>query len=101
MQKPIKDSSPVVPPPQQADEPNDIARLVEGLLNVLSRHNAQPTDGVLSLLTAFMQSADRVMDVSTPEEAEHNREALLAMLEHGRRFVENWPQRTPQAWAVH
>lgn len=103
MQKPIKskDSYPVVRPPEATDDRGDIARIVEDILAVLSRHDAEPTDGVLSLLTALMQASHRVMEVSTPEESEHNRAALVAMLEHGRRFVETWPQETPSGWMVH
>jgi hypothetical protein len=79
----------------------DIAQLVEGLLAVLGHHDAAATDGVLSLLTAFMQAADRVMQVSTPEETEQNRAALLGMLDHAKRFVDGWPHRTPEGWRVH
>ncbi len=103
MQKRInKTTIPIVPAPEAADEGGaDIARLVEALLDVLKRHEADANDGVLSLLTALVHAAGQVMEVSTPEETEHNRAALLSMLEHGRRFVDNWPQHTPQTWAVH
>ncbi len=84
-----------------ASDGHDISRLVEGLLAVLGRHEAEPDEGVLSLLTAFMQAADRVMEASSPEETEHNRAALAAMLDHGRRFIETWPQHTPLGWRVH
>jgi hypothetical protein len=101
-----KASNDAVPPIQAAEEGqelagNDIAQLVEGLLAVLGHHDAEATDGVLSLLTAFMQAADRVMQVSTPEETEQNRAALLAMLDHAKHFVEGWPQNTPDGWRVH
>lgn len=101
MQKRTKASYPVVPPPQATDEGHDIASIVEDILGVLARHDAEPTDGVLSLLTALMQASHRVLEVSSPEEAEHNRAALLAMLEHGKRFVDEWPERTPAGWTVH
>jgi hypothetical protein len=103
MQKPIKDktTSPDVPSLPGTDDGHDIAMLVEGLLEVLRRNDADANEGVLSLLTALIQAANQVMEVSTPEETEHNRAALLAMLEHGRRFVDGWPQETPQGWAVH
>ncbi len=96
-----KVSSPFVPPLEGTDEGHDIAKLVEDILSVLHRHDADPTEGVLSLLTALVQAANQVMEVSTPEETEHNRAALLAMLEHGRRFIDGWPQQTPQGWSVH
>jgi hypothetical protein len=103
MQKPTKGkfTSPFFPPVESAEEGHDIARLVEDVLDVLRRHDADANEGVLSLLTALIQAANRVMEASTPEETEHNRAALLAMLEHGRRFVEGWPQHTPTTWPVH
>ena len=95
--------------PAQADaagedlqpEPRDLAVMVEGILEVLQRHEAGPTEGALSLLTAFMQAADRVLELSAPEETEHNRAALTAMVEHAQHFISNWPLRTPQSWRVH
>ena len=76
-----KYSSPVIPPPRSAEEDHDITRIVDGLLDVLRHHGAEPTEGVVALLAALMQAADRVMDVSSPEDTEHNRAALVAMLE--------------------
>jgi len=103
MQKPTKGkaSFPFLPPIEGAEEGHDIAKLVEDVLEVLRRHRADANDGVLSLLTALIQAASQVMDASAPEEIEHNRAALLAMLEHGRRFVDTWPQQTPHGWSVH
>jgi hypothetical protein len=103
MQKPNKgkSSSRFFPPLEGSEDGHDIARLVEDVLDVLRRHDADANDGVLSLLTALIQAANRVMEASTPEETEHNRAALLAMLEHGRSFVDSWPQHTPTGWAVH
>ena len=101
MQNRIKPSCPVVPPPQAKEGVHDIGRLVEEILGVLTRNSAEPTEGVLSLLTAFMQASHNLMEASTPEEAEHNRAALTAMLEHGKRFVDTWPDRTPARWTVH
>lgn len=79
----------------------DLAMMVEGILDVLERHEADPNDGALSLLTAFMQAADRVLELSTPEETEHNRAALLSMIEHAEKFISSWPVRTPSSWRVH
>ncbi len=106
MQKPPKGKMVVtpaqpVPPPSTIVDRADLTRMVEGLLDVLGRHEADPTDGVLSLLTALMQAADRVLEFSTPEETEHNRDALVSMLDHARQFVESWPDRTPDHWRVH
>ena len=86
--------------PVQLDR-NDLALMVEGIFDVLGRHQADPTDGVLSLLTALMQGGDRVLALSTPEETEHNRAALLAMLDHARNHLATWPHQTPQGWRVH
>jgi hypothetical protein len=103
MQKPTKGKLllPLVPLLDSSDENHDVARLVEDVLDVLRRNDADANEGVLSLLTALVQSANRVMEASTPEETEHNRAALLAMFEHGRRFVDAWPQQTPRGWSVH
>jgi hypothetical protein len=103
MQKPFKSKAlyPFVPPLADSDDGHNIGKLVEAILDVLRRHQAEPNDGVLSLLTALIQAANKVMEASTPEETEHNRAALLAMLDHGRRFVEGWPQQTPAGWSVH
>ena len=103
MQKPNK------PKPTEADlvsqefqaEHRDLAVMVEGILDVLQRHEADPNEGALSLLTAFMQAADRVLELSTPEETEHNRAALTSMVEHAQQFIANWPLRTPESWRVH
>ena len=79
----------------------DLTIMVEGILDVLQRHDADPNEGALSLLTAFMQAADRVLELSTPQETEHNRAALVAMVEQAQRFIAGWPQRTPESWRVH
>ncbi len=84
-----------------APEGNDVSTLVEGILDVLERNEADPNEGVLSLLTALMQAADRLLDASTPDEMSHNREALLGMMDHARKFVETWPHHTPARWRVH
>lgn len=88
-------------PPAPTEETHDIARIVEGLLGVLARHDAEPSEGMLSLLTALMQAADRIMEQSTPEETEGNRAALISMLDHAKSFVEGWPQSTPVSWTIH
>ena len=85
----------------EAPERNDVSTMVESILDVLERHEADANEGVLSLLTALMQAADRLLDVSTPQEMAQNREALLGMMDHARKFVESWPQHTPARWRVH
>lgn len=82
-------------------EGHDVSTMVEGILDVLERHEADANDGVLSLLTALMQAADRLLDASTPDEMSHNREALLGMMDHARKFVDTWPHHTPARWRVH
>ncbi|RPJ70596.1 MAG: hypothetical protein EHM24_15090 [Acidobacteria bacterium] len=84
-----------------AAEHRNLAMMVEGILDVLQRHEADPNEGALSLLTAFMQAADRVLELSTPEETEHNRAALVSMVEHAQQFIAAWPHRTPDSWRVH
>jgi hypothetical protein len=82
-------------------EGHDVSTMVEGILDVLERHEADANEGVLSLLTALMQAADRLLDASTPDEMSHNRDALLGMMDHARKFVETWPHHTPARWRVH
>lgn len=79
----------------------DVTRIVEGLLDVLGQHDAHPDQGVLSLVAAFMQAADRVLELSTPDDAEHNRAALLGLLDRARGYLDAWPQRIPTGWTVH
>ena len=103
MHKPNKPKSP------QADavcqelpgDHRDLAMMVEGILDVLQRHDADPNEGALSLLTAFLQAADRLLELSTPEETEHNRAALASMVGHAQEFIAGWPRRTPENWRVH
>ncbi|HEY3382452.1 MAG TPA: hypothetical protein VGK32_11830 [Vicinamibacterales bacterium] len=84
--------------PPQAD---GVADMVEGLFDLLASYQAEPNEGVLSLLTAFLHGAHRVLEASAAEDAEHNRAALLALLDQARRAIEEWPQETPEHWSVH
>ncbi|HSK09851.1 MAG TPA: hypothetical protein VK911_09750 [Vicinamibacterales bacterium] len=86
---------------EQVSAISEVSDIVEGLLGVLERHEADANNGMVSLMTALMHAADRLLDVSTPEETERNRQALLGMLDHARRFVEAWPHETPTRWSVH
>jgi len=103
MDKPNKPKFSEVEPIGQAipADHRDLSIMVEGILDVLQRHEADPNEGALSLLTAFMQAADRVLELSTPHETEHNRAALAGMIEQAQRFIGGWPQRTPESWRVH
>jgi hypothetical protein len=101
MDRRLKGSSSIIPPPQTTEEGHEISQIVDGLLDVLRRYDAEPTEGVLALLTALLQAADRVMEASTPEETEHNRAALLSMMDHGHRMIAEWPRHTPETWSVH
>ena len=71
---------------------HDVTDMVEELLKVLERREADADDGVLSLLTAFMHGAHRVLNASTLDDTEQNRETLLSMLDHATRTVETWPR---------
>jgi len=63
--------------------------MIEALFDVLERHQAGPNEGVLALMTSFIQGASRILELSSLEDAEHNRESLLAMLEHARRMIDS------------
>jgi hypothetical protein len=78
-----------------------VSDMIADLMRVLEDHGADPNEGVLSLLTAFIQGAGRVLDVSTLEQAEHNREALLTMVEHARRTIHTWPLQASVSVRVH
>ena len=67
---------------------HDVTAMIEALLDVLERHQAGPNEGVLALLTSFVQGASRILEFSSGEDAEHNRESLLAMIEHARRTID-------------
>jgi hypothetical protein len=78
-----------------------VTDMIGDLMRVLEDRGADPNEGVLSLLTAFIQGAGRVLDVSTLEQAEHNREALLSMVEHARRTIDAWPLQASVSDRVH
>ena len=69
----------------------DVVDMVEELLKVLERCDADADDGVRSLLTAFMHGAHRVLDGSELGDTEQNRDSLLIMLEQATRTIETWP----------
>jgi hypothetical protein len=77
-----------------------VADTVELLLEVLARHEAEPNEGMLSLIAAFTQTSRRVLDTSAPEDAEHNREGLLDMVDEARRAIETWSV-AETGWRVH
>jgi hypothetical protein len=64
--------------------------MIEALFDVLQRHEADSNEGLLALLTSFVQGGSRVLDLSSPEDIEHNRASLLAMLERARRTIDMW-----------
>jgi hypothetical protein len=68
----------------------EVTAIIEGLFDVLERHQADPNEGVLALLTSFVQGASRILELSACEDAEHNRESLLLMLDQARRTIDAW-----------
>jgi hypothetical protein len=89
------------PVPHTRPDSTDIASMIDSLLDVLERHDAGPNEGVVALLTSFVQSASRILDLSAHEEAEQNRESLLAMLEHARRAIDTWSLGVPVSGHIH
>ena len=75
--------------------------MIEALFDVLESHRAGPDEGVVALMTSFVQGASRILELSTIEDAEHNRESLLAMLEHARRAIDTWSVSAPTSGYVH
>ena len=96
-----KSGTTAVLPLQSVGAGGDIARIVEGLFDVLGEHEAEPDAGMVSLLTAFIQAAGQVIDASSPEEAERNREALLSMIDRGRQQIDGWGVPASGGWTVH
>lgn len=80
----------LAPAPQNLPQHDDVAGMIDALFDVLERHDAGPDQGVVALLTSFVQSASRILDLSAHEDAEYNRASLLAMLEHARRAIDSW-----------
>ncbi len=52
-------------------------------------------------MTSFIQGSSRILELSSGEDAEHNRESLLAMLEHARRTIDTWSSGAPVSGYVH
>jgi hypothetical protein len=84
-----KATIPIVAKVERVPARQDVAAMIEALLDVLERHQAGPNEGVLALMTSFIQGASRILELSSLEDAEHNRESLLAMLEHARRMIDS------------
>jgi hypothetical protein len=84
-----KATIPIVANVEPVPARQDVATMIEALFDVLERHQAGPNEGVLALMTSFIQGASRILELSSLEDAEHNRESLLAMLEHARRMIDS------------
>lgn len=69
---------------------DDVNDMVEALFDVLDRHGATGNEGVLALLTSFVETSSKVLGLSSEQDVEHNRNALLEMLEHARRSIDTW-----------
>jgi hypothetical protein len=92
MRNPVKPklTLPLATRTDRVPEREDVTAIIEALFEVLESHRADPNEGVLALLTSFIQSASRILDRSSFEDAEQNRESLLAMLDHARRAIDTW-----------
>jgi hypothetical protein len=93
--------SPVVAPVETVPDRADVTAMIEALFDVLEHHQAGPNEGVLALMTSFIQGASRILELSAGEEAEHNRESLLAMLEQARFTIDTWSLHVPPSSLVH
>jgi hypothetical protein len=103
MQNPPRPKSFVLATPttEPVPERRDVVALIEALFEVLERHEAGPNEGVLALMTSFIDSAARILESSSADDTEHNRESLLAMLEQARRAIDTWSGATPSSIAIH
>lgn len=75
---------------EPAPDRTGVAAMIDALFEVLERHEADSNEGMLALLASFEQSGSRILDLSTPEDLEHNRASLLKMLERARRTIDMW-----------
>jgi hypothetical protein len=92
---------PIAAPIDPVPDRGNAAAIVEALFDVLDRHQAGPSDGALALIASFVQGASRILELSAFEETEHNRESLLAMLDHARRAIDTWSIGAPPSGVVH
>jgi hypothetical protein len=92
---------PLAQPAERVPDRSDVAAMIEALFDVLERHEADSNEGLLALLTSYVQGASRVLEFSTPEDVEHNRLSLLAMLEHARRTIDMWAVGVQPSGHVH
>ena len=92
---------PLVSAPHSLPQHDDVAGMIGALFDVLERHDAGPNEGVVALLTSFVQSASRILDLSAHEDAEHNRESLLAMLDQAHRAIDTWSLGIQPSGRVH
>jgi hypothetical protein len=74
---------------------SDVSTMIDALLDVLERHEARPDEGALALMTSFLQGASRILELSSLDEAEHNRASLLALLEQARQRIDDWSLGAP------
>lgn len=83
----------MIPVSVQPDGPLDrdeVGEMVDALFEVLERHDAGSNEGVLALLTSFIQTASNVLELSAEEDVEHNRKSLLAMIERAKMAIDTW-----------
>ncbi len=92
---------PLVAAVDRVPDRQDVTAMIEALLDVLERHQAGPNEGVLALLTSFVQGASRILELSSGADAEHNRQSLLAMLEHARRTIDTCSAAAPPSGLIH
>jgi hypothetical protein len=81
-------------PAEAAPERQTVIDIVEALLKVLERADADATEGVMSLLAAFTQGAQGVLEASDCDALEANRDLLLSMLERVSQTIERWPSQS-------
>jgi hypothetical protein len=92
---------PVVASVERVPNRDDVTGMIEALFDVLERHQADSDEGVLALLTSFVQGSSRILEFSPAENVEHNRKSLLAMLEQARRTIDMWTVGGPPSDYVH
>ncbi len=61
--------------------------MVRGILSYLNENQDDRGEGVHALLIALVQAALQVLQDSTAEDVDANREALMTMLDQARRIV--------------
>jgi hypothetical protein len=81
---------PISSTPEPIPNRSEVTAMMEAFFDVLERHQADPNEGILALLTSFVHGASRILELSSADDAEHNRASLLEMVDRARQAIDGW-----------